>query len=71
VFVVIAAFIAIVVLIRLWMRRPRIEPEDNAEERWIDRGETSERTSPRRRRGSGSAGEGHRCRRGLPRCSRT
>lgn len=52
VFVVIAAFIAIVVLIRLWMRRPRIEPEDNAEERWIDRGETSERdVAARRRRG--------------------
>ena len=51
-FVVVAAFIAIVVLIRLWMRRPRIEPEDNAEERWIDRGETSERdVAARRRRG--------------------
>jgi Domain of unknown function (DUF4129) len=52
VFVVVAAFIAIVVLIRLWMRRPRIEPEDNAEERWIDRGEVSEReVASRRRRG--------------------
>ena len=48
--VVIAAFIAVVVLIRLWMRRPRLATDDLEEERWIDRGELSEREVARRRR---------------------
>ena len=50
-FVVIAAFIAVVVLIRLWMRRPRLDRRTTLEEeRWIDRGELSEREVARRRR---------------------
>ena len=49
-FVVVAAFIGIVVLIRLWMRRPRLATDDLEEERWIDRGEQSEREVARRRR---------------------
>ena len=47
------AVVAIVVLITLWMRRPRVEPEDDDEERWIDHGDESERdVAARRRRGS-------------------
>ena len=45
-----AAFVAVVVLIRLWMRRPRLATDDLEEERWIDRGELSEREVARRRR---------------------
>jgi hypothetical protein len=52
VFVVIAVFIAVVALIRLWMRRPRLATDELPEERWIDRGEVSEReVAQRRRRG--------------------
>ena len=50
--VVLAATIAILVLARLWMRRPRAPEDDLLETRWIDRGEvTDQPREGRRRRG--------------------
>ncbi|MEW6225340.1 MAG: DUF4129 domain-containing protein [Chloroflexota bacterium] len=52
VIVLLAATIAILVLARLWMRRPRAAEDDLLETRWIDHGEVSEQPrTGRRRRG--------------------
>ncbi len=47
--VVVAAVAAALILIRLWMRRPRAAEDDLLELRWIDRGDVSARGGDRRR----------------------
>jgi hypothetical protein len=50
--ILLAATVAILVLARIWMRRPRAMEDDLLETRWIDHGEVAEQPgSGRRRRG--------------------